>query len=50
MKKLDLTNQTFGSLTVIKEAAPYIQPSGKNAYSGNVYANAVILLLLEPNI
>lgn len=29
MKKLDLTNQTFGSLTVIKEAAPYIQPSGK---------------------
>ena len=29
MKKLDLTNQTFGSLTVIKEAAPHISPNGR---------------------
>ena len=29
MKKLDLTNQTFGSLTVIKEAAPNISPNGR---------------------
>lgn len=29
MKKLDLTNQKFGMLTVIKPAEPYIKPNGK---------------------
>lgn len=29
MKKIDLTSQIFGKLTVIKEAEPFVQPSGK---------------------
>lgn len=29
MKKLDLTGQTFGMLTVIEEAQPHITPGGK---------------------
>lgn len=29
MKKIDLTGQCFNSLTVIKEAVPYISPSGR---------------------
>ena len=29
MKKIDLTGQIFGKLTVIKEAEPHIQPNGK---------------------
>jgi hypothetical protein len=29
MKRIDLTNQRFGSLTVIEIAPPFIQPSGK---------------------
>lgn len=29
MKKLDLSGQTFGMLTVIKEAEPHITSSGR---------------------
>lgn len=30
MKKLDLTNHTYGNLTVIEEAERYVFPSGKS--------------------
>ncbi len=33
MKRIDLTNQKFGSLTAIEIAPPFIQPSGKKRLS-----------------
>jgi hypothetical protein len=29
MKKIDLTGERFGLLTVLNEAEPYFQPSGR---------------------
>lgn len=31
MKKIDLTNQTYGELTVLQEVEPHIKPSGKKS-------------------